>query len=304
MSWIVIALVGPFLWSIVSHIDKYLLSKYLRHQGIGTLLIYSSLFSIVVLPIIYWFEPNIFNIQYKDIVILVGCGVLNSASIYIYLHALRKDDVSTVVPLFQTIPIFGYFLGFIFLHEILNIQQTAAALIILFGAFFLLIELKGENRFKIKHKVLSLMLVASFLIALHETIFKVIAFRNSFLISIFWQYVGLLLTGIILFMCIKQYRREFIYSLKENGGIIFATNIFSEILTILGNISFAFATLLAPIASIMIINAYQPVFVFIGGILLMKYFPNVATESMDRTHLLKKSISIGIILMGSYMLYQ
>lgn len=43
MTWFFIALIGPALWSMGNHIDKYLLQKYLRGGGIGALIIFLHL---------------------------------------------------------------------------------------------------------------------------------------------------------------------------------------------------------------------------------------------------------------------
>src|SRR3989344_2195682 len=57
MNWFFIALGAPFLWAIVNHADKYLLSKYFKGKNVGALLIFSTLVAILVLPTLYFINP-------------------------------------------------------------------------------------------------------------------------------------------------------------------------------------------------------------------------------------------------------
>ena len=45
----------PLLWATVNHVDKYLLSKAHHKSSVNVLMVYSTGFSIIVLPILYFF---------------------------------------------------------------------------------------------------------------------------------------------------------------------------------------------------------------------------------------------------------
>jgi uncharacterized membrane protein len=116
MNWFLIALIGPLLWSIVNHLDKFLLNKYFKGGGTGSLLIFSSLIGIFMLPIFYFINPNILNVSFNNVLILLLINIPYVLYILFYLYALDKDEASIVVPLFQMIPVLGYFLGFFFVY--------------------------------------------------------------------------------------------------------------------------------------------------------------------------------------------
>jgi len=42
MSWFLFALIGPALWALVNHIDKYIISKYFTGRGVGSLVLFTS----------------------------------------------------------------------------------------------------------------------------------------------------------------------------------------------------------------------------------------------------------------------
>lgn len=304
-NWFLIALIAPILWSIVSHIDKYMLSKYLKGRGVGALLIFSSLSSIIILPFIaFFYSYEIFNISGADFFILIFIGFLSAGAFYFYLMAMEMEEASIVVPLFQLLPIFGYFLSYFILGESLSVAQIFSSLLIMFGITILAIEIDEENNLKLKSRVLILIAISSFLFALHDTLFKKVAITESFWVSVFWQYLSLTIFGLIILVSIKKFRKEFfeMFSSRMGGKVLFV-NFTSEILYIMGNLSNNFAILLAPVAVVLVVSSSQPLFVFIVGVLLTIFLPKIAMEKISHKHLIHKLISILIIIIGSYFLY-
>ncbi len=303
-DWFLIALVAPLLWSVVNHIDKYMLSKYLGDRGVGALLIFSALSSILVLPfIIYFFHSEIFSITKTDLLTLIFVGLLSAGAFYFYLEGMQEEEASIVVPLFQMVPVFGYVLGYAILGESLSTSQILASLLVLFGIVVLAIEIDVDNKVVLKKRVLVLITFSSFLFALHDTLFKKVAISESFWVSVFWQYVSLVLCGVALLFFVKKFRRDFFSMFKGVGTKILSLNIASELLYIAGNLANNFATLLAPVALVLVVSSYQPLFVFIGGICLTIFFPHISMEKISRKHVIHKFSSILIIIIGSYLLY-
>jgi hypothetical protein len=50
------------------------------------------------------------------------------------------------------------------------------------------------------------------------------------------------------------------------------------------------------------VNGFQPLVVFLSGILITLFLPRFEPESLLRHHLLQKLLSIGVIFAGSYLL--
>ncbi len=303
-NWFFIALIAPVLWSIVNHIDKYMLSKYLKERGVGALLIFSALASVIILPFLFFFyRSQIFNISNMDLVILIFVGFLSALAFYFYLEGMNEEEASVVIPLFQLVPVFGYFLGYLILDESLNTAQIFSSLLVISGIIILAVEIDIDNKIKIKGRVLGLITASSFLFALHDTLFKKVAITESFMTSVFWQYVSLTVFGILIFIFVKKFRDDFLSMFHHMGKSLLSLNIISELLYIAGNLTNNFATLLAPVAVVLVVSSYQPLFVFIGGIFLTIFWPEVSMEKISTQHLLHKIISIVIIIIGSYFLY-
>jgi drug/metabolite transporter (DMT)-like permease len=303
-NWFLIAIIAPILWSIVNHIDKNILSRYQEGKGVNSILIFSTLSSVIILPFIVFFKHSeIFNISLSDFLILIFIGFLSASAFYFYLKGMDVEEASVVVPLFQLIPIFGYILSYFILGEVLTLTQLLFSLIIICGIIMISLEIDIDNKISLKKRVLVLITVSSFLFALHDTLFKKIAVVDSFWISVFWQYLGLTLFGLILLTFFKRSRGDFLLMINNSKKSIITLNATSELLYVGGNLANNFATLLAPVAIVLVVSSYQPLFVFIGGIFLTLFFPKITMEKISTKHFFHKLISILIIIIGSVFLY-
>ncbi|MEI6659939.1 MAG: EamA family transporter [bacterium] len=304
-NWFFIALIPAILWSIVNHIDKYILSKHFKGNGIGGIFLFSSLFSVIVLPCIVFLIPVYFlNISLLKGSILLFVGIINAIAFYLYLKALNEEETSIVIPLLQMIPVFAYLLGYPILGEILSTQQLMSAAVVMLGVTVLSLDFDIDNhKILVRKKILMLIACSSLLFALHDVLFKKFTTESSFLVSAFWQHAGLTVTGIFVFIFSKRYRDQFKTIFKQNTVKILSLNIISEFLYILGNLANSFATLLAPVALVLVVSSYQPLFVFIIGTALTIFLPNISSEKLSLKHLIQKLLSIIIILIGSYFLY-
>ena len=305
MNWFFIALLAPALWSITNYIDKFLVSKYFKGGGTGALIIFSALIGVFVAPIFLIISPGILNIATRDALILIVSGAIYIVGLLPYLYAMSKDDVSIVVPLFQLIPVFGYVLGFVFLKEQLTNTQLLGGVMVFIGAIGISLDVPRlvEKQFKIKWDVLGLMVLSSFLVALYSFLFKFASIENeSFVVSSFWQYVGFILVAIIILVFVKSYRTEFVAIVKRNKLPILGLNASNEIINIIAKIALDYASLLAPLALVWVVNGFQPLFVFVYGILITLLFPKILKENLSKEVLIQKIVFIAVIIAGSVIL--
>src|SRR5262245_2529614 len=107
MTWLWLTLGAQFLFAVGAHVDKYLLSKYFTGSAPGSLILYSALFSVVVLPVVAWIEPAVLSLPKAHIALLIAGGVLNITAVVLSLYAMQLDEASIVTTLFQMIPVFN-----------------------------------------------------------------------------------------------------------------------------------------------------------------------------------------------------
>jgi uncharacterized membrane protein len=301
MSWFFIALWAPFLVACANHTDKFLLSRYLKEKKIGSIVIFSSLFSGLAIPIVYFIQPDVYDISLVQASAVVATGMLSVLAAVCYLYALDIDEASFVTPFYQTAPIFAYFLGYFILGETITLAQGFGSLVIIVGALALSFEF-GRRGLRFKRNVVALMLAASFLSAINGVIFKLIAMDKGFWISLFWGFVGQVMAGLSFLVCVPSYRRDFLGLFKQQKVAVVGLIASSKILFSVSEAITLYATLLAPVALVLLVNSFQHLFVFTFGIVLTLFFPRVAKESLGRMKMLQKGAGIGLMLVGGYLI--
>jgi len=303
MIWFFIALIGPFLYALTNHIDKILLDKYFKESGVGTLILFSSLLSIIALPFFFLVDPTIFNVDGKSIFILAIVGILNVMVLWCYLLALKNEEASVAVVFYQLVPVFGGILGYFVLGEILTRIQLIAVALIILGTTIISFEIDSENKFKLRRQTIIPMLAAAFFWALESVIFKAVALEENLWRSLFWEHLMLTLVGILIFVFVRSYRANFLSAIRNNSKAILSLNVGNESIYILGNIATAFAYMLAPVGLVLLTESFQPIFVLAIGIFLTIFFPKITTEKIHAKHLWQKIIAICITGIGTYLLF-
>ena len=298
MNWFFIALLAPALWSASNHCDKYLISRYFNGVGTGALVLFSSLVGLLVLPVILLFQPTVIEVSFSNALAMIVSGIIAIIGIVLYLYAMKKDEASIVTPLFQTIPVFAFILGYFVLGETLTVTQMVGSLCIIMGGVALSLDLSAAT-VRLKTSVLFLMLGASLLLATSGLVFKVVAVDTNFWTSTFWGYIGDVSIGIFFLACVPIYRREFFYVLRHHTHRFIGLNICNELITIVAGLCMRFASLLAPLALVWTINGFQPFFVFLYGVILTKFFPRISVENINRKYVIQKIIAIVVLFIGT-----
>lgn len=301
MTWFFVALIAPFLWSLLNHADKYLLNKYSTHHvGVGALSIYSSIFALFSLPIIFVIDPTVLGANFLEIVSLLITGIMFAGAVLLYMYALETEDASYVVPFWQLIPVFSYILGMIFLNEILEGSKILGAIITILGAVILSLEFEEGKRFKIKPVMY--MVGSSLLLAISYVVFKDVTLNSSFWLASFWNQVGMGIFGIFCLIFVHEYRKDFKIVLTKGGKTILGLNIGGEIIQTVASIINNFATLLAPISLVLLVSyTFQPLIVFVEGLLLAAFLPKLIPEKLSKKHAIQKFVSIVIMGIGVYL---
>lgn len=303
MLWFFLALIGPFLYAVTNYIDKILLEKYFKQGGVGTLLIVSSLLTALVLPFLFIADPTVFDISPLHAAVLAVVGALHVLVLFFYLKALESEEVSITVVFYQMVPVFALGLGFLILGETLAPLQLLAMALVILGTSIVSFEVDSESGFRMRTKTIFYMLAASLCWALGSVIFKAVALEEEVIRSLFWEHLMQTLIGIGLFAFVASYRKHFLEAVRTNSKAILSLNVLNEVLYMGGNIFFAFAYLLAPVALVLLAESYQPLFALLIGLFLTLVFPRIIKEKIHVKHLWQKGFAIAITGIGTYLLF-
>lgn len=301
MNWFSLALIPPALYAAVNHLDKYLVSRYFANAGAGSLLIFSSLIGAVLAPFVYLLHPEVLAVQTTAALVMIGNGILYIVALLPYLAAIQREETSVATPLFQTVPVFGYILGYVFLGETLSAPQIFGSLLIVLGAFVISLNL-GPGRYGLKRGVLGLMLLSSFLIAITGIVFKSVAMEERFWPTTFWSYIGLAFAAFFTIVAVPSARREFTGAIRAHGARFIAQNAAGEIVNVCAMLISTYATLLAPVALVWSVNGFQPAFTLAFGVALTLFLPQWGTERIGPRDLAQKAFAIAFMILGAYVI--
>jgi len=302
MPWYFFAFLSPLLWSISNHIDKYILGKYLKDANSGVVAIFAGFVGFFFSLGILIFSPeSVFGISTFHAVLIILNGALLVAAFIPYFYALNEEDASAVVPLYQTIPIFSFTLGFILLGESIGLLQIVAGILIILGSVLISVDL-SKSGFHFKKRSMFLMLLSSFMISLHYLVFKYVALEESFWRTVFWEYLGAVLVALFLLVFLRRYRTQFIDLMRNNSLGVISINVLNEIINIGAKLFANYASLIIPIVVVNLANGLQPLFVFGIGALLTIFLPSISKEQISRQYVIQRIGAIVILFIGTYLL--
>ncbi|HVW66254.1 MAG TPA: DMT family transporter [Candidatus Peribacteraceae bacterium] len=302
MTWLLFAFSGPLLWAASTHIDKYLVEKYFKNESVAVLMVFTAIIGVLALPFIWWFDPAVFKIPMASIIVMMTSGILYMGSMYFYLQALQSEDASTVAPLFQMTGLFALVLGYLVLGERLTPIEIIGGLMVIGGSALLTIRF-GRGQKHLKGRLILLMVICCFALAVSSLIFKVFAVEDLYWVTTFWNFVGEAIFGAVL-MLRKVNRHRFVRLMKENTNAMIGINAANELINLGGGLGARYAFVLAPLGMVQAIMSTGPFFVLFFGVVLSLFFPHVGTEEIKATSLIQKFIAITCAVAGVVLLNQ
>jgi drug/metabolite transporter (DMT)-like permease len=292
--WLLFAFLGPILWALSTHIDKYLVEKYFKESDTAVLVVFTGLIGLLMLPFIYYFHPETVHLPLGAISIMVLSGMMYLGALLFYLRALQGEEASVVAPLFQASTIFTFALGYIVLGETISPLKAFGVALIVTGA--LLLSFHG-GRFRFSARLVFFMLLATFTLALSSVLFKFFAIHEEFWSTTFWVYTGEALFGVGILL-IPKYWKQFVALLRHNTNALVAINAANELINLGGGLAVRFASLFVPVVIVSAISSTTTLFVYFFGIMLTLFVPRLGREDLSAGNLIKKGAAALVVAAG------
>jgi len=294
MNWLLFAFLGPVLWAVSTHIDKYLVERFFKDSGVGALLIFTALIGLVGLPIIAAFV-DVTALGTTGIVVTAFSGLLYLTAIYFYLRALQQEEASVIAPLFQTSTLFTYVIAFFVLHEKPTPLRLVGGLLMMASAIVASYEPGRRIRFKLDIVIPLLGCTAT--LAASAVMFKFFAIKDAFWAVTFWSFAGQAVFGVVL-LCIPHVRRQFLAMFAKSPGAVIAINAANELINLGGGLAARYASLLGPVSLVQAIGGTTSFFVFAFGVMLSLFFPTLGREDLSKGALIRKGVAVVLIVAG------
>ncbi|MBI2355858.1 MAG: EamA family transporter [Candidatus Doudnabacteria bacterium] len=294
MAWIYFAISAYLLFAISAVIDKFLVSKVVRHPVAYAFYIgITGPFSLLLAPF------GLKSLSLPDFFIAIISGVCLVLAIYYYFVAVQKTTVSRILPIQGGLtPLFTLFLALVLLGERLDAIQYIAFVFLVCGA--VLISFKKESGqwhpVALKYVVLS-----SLLFALSAAFSKYIFDVSNYVSGMVWTRLGFFVTAMA-FLASPQNRRYIFQAPKEAKTKNVAIYYSSRFLGTVGGFLQNFAV---SIGSVTIVNALQGtqfIFLLVLTSFLSLRFPKVLRENISAAILSQKIAAIVLVTVGLVLL--
>ena len=295
MSWVLPALGSALTFAVVSALDKILIQRFVPNPRAFIVLVGLIQFALagVVLPFAKFSG-------YGMDVALISCVSGFLAGIYLVLMfwVMRMQDVSRVVPITSTHPIFVAILAQVFLGEIISFLAWAGILVTVGGAALMSFgpttrrSERGQNQFV----PFALLMVSSLAFGLSQYLTKVVAEDIDIWSMFVWRGVGLGIACVGI-MIRKSMFPDLVRAIRDPMSI--GLTVLTEgVLVLIAVILQLLAIYSGPVSLAVTVMAIRPLFVFILGIALSLGVSRVLDEPLEGRILAVKLVAIALTVGG------
>lgn len=292
MTWVHAALLSAAIMAVVNIFDSHLVSKRFSSIRMFMLLVGSIhlLYGVVMACVVPL--PSGIDIYYP--VMAVVSSLIRTGAIIILLDSLRHREVSTVVPIVYTYPIFVALIAFLVLGEQLGWQQWMAVVIVACGA--VLISANREpSRIYMSRRRSALIFVASLLFATADVTGKVALAQITF-----WNLfsVGAIVMGLaFLSIALRRSVIHGVWHLHERGKAAGLLGL-NEVIAPVGIIVSYWALQHGPVSLVSTLLSSRPLFVLVFAIALSWFAPTFLFWSGGRRLVAVRIIATIMIVAG------
>lgn len=298
MSWVNAAVLSAAVIGAVNIIDSHLLSR--RMPSLRSFLLPVGIFSLIYGLILFVLFPLPEGISSLALLVALASGFLTSAAIIIMLYAMRSEEVSLVVPLVHTYPVFVAIMAIPILGESLVYLQWLAVIIVVAGAVMVSIRREATGKNTWLGKSFLLLISSSLLMAAANIASKYaldhISFWNMYWLSAFCMSFFFLLISLR-----PNVFRE-LYNIQRRKSVM-GLIVSSETVVPIGVLLQFWAIARGPVSLVSTIIATRPIFVFIFTLILSRVSPAFLEWHWTKAILVLRFAAIAMIVAGVALIY-
>jgi drug/metabolite transporter (DMT)-like permease len=298
LNWTSTAILSAAIQGAVSIIDSHLISK--RMPGLQSFLLPVGIILLIFGLIVFYLFPLPEGTDILPILVAIAAGLLRTAGVVITLYNLTREEVSRVIPITYTYPVFVAIIAIPLLGESLGYLQWLAIIIVVAGAIIVSAEKSPSGTTSSLSSPFLLLFVASLLFALSDIFTKYVLAYISF-----WNVYSLAAFGVSVSFLIISIRPGPIKQLRDmkRRSSAMALLIFDEMLALLGAVLQFWAMARGPVSLVSTIAGTRPVFVAIYSIILSFVLPGFLIKGGASDAMALRLTAIAMIVGGVSIIY-
>ena len=298
MNWASVAILSTATFAVVNTIDSHLLSK--RMPSLRAFLLPVSIFHLVYGLLLFYLVPLPEGIGILPVLVAVVSGIFRTIAVTIILYNLQKEEVSRVIPVVYTYPIFVAIMAVLFMGETLGYLQWLAIIIVVAGAVMVSVRQSPSGSTIWLGKPLLLLFGSSLLLAMADVTSKYalayISFWNMFSLTAFC------ISGIFLLVSMRPRILSQLSSMERRNSAI-ALLAFNETLAPVGIVLLFWALERGLVSLVSTIASSRPVFVVIFALILSRILPGFMEWQPGKGMLALRLVAIAMIFCGIAIIY-
>lgn len=293
MTWITAALLSGAILGMVNVIDSYFISR--RMPSLQSFLLLPGIQFLIFGLAILIIHPLPAEIGTTPLMVAIASGMARALGVFLMLRAMRSEEVSRVIPVINTYPIFVAILAVPLLDETLGLEDWMAIFLTVAGAVLISTRWDSQHHGTHLRKSFTALMAASLLMGVANTTSKYaldyMSFWNMYSINAFCFCATFLLLSVR-----PSVLKDFwnINSRNLTLGLI-ALN---ECIALAGIILSFWAIERGPVSLVSTILSTRPAFVFLYAVALTRILPSILEERLSKGVIITKSISIALIIIG------
>ena len=296
MNWATLAFTSSAVFGVVGIIDKHLVDRVI--QNFRTLLFVLGILGMLVSIPLFIANPSYSEYSATGLATALGSGVARVMAMTLAFWVLRREEVSRVLPVTQTYPIFVAILAAIFLREGLVTWEWISIFFIVGGAILLSArKAPGAIGGLLLGPSFYLLILSSFGGGLSNFLGKIaleeISILHVFTINTFS--IGLVVSLMSISRTAIREATE-IVRIRPQQLLWFIADLLAANL---GTFLLFAAFEAGPVSGASALNATRPLFVFLYVVILSLLAPRFMHEPLTMPALTLKLFSIAMIVGGS-----
>jgi uncharacterized membrane protein len=291
--WIISSLAVAIIYSFVNIFDTHMMQK--RVPSMPAYVLPLGICQLIIGVVILIISPFPHSVDFMRLAVAYGSGILNAVALMILLIYLQKGEVSRVVPITTSSPIFVALLSMPLLSEVLGVWQWLAVIGTVTGAILISLQ-RGTGGKKARlHSSFFVLLAAALMSAIAS-----IGYKYALEQLTYWNMMTVTGFCVVIVLTAFTLRKKTLLEIRnmknrnQNLGLIVGNQLVAAVAATLAFV----AIQNGPVALASAIMNVRPAFVFIFSLIISTLFPNFMNEKFSRATIAQKFIGIALITGG------
>ena len=298
MSWIDAAILSPIIVGVASILESHVLSR--RVESSRVFFLAAAPLNLIVWLLLFYLFPVPDSVSVWVWLVAIASGLFRASGVAFMFYAMRKGEVSQIIPVVFTYPVFVAIMAVLLLGETLSYLQWLAIFIVVAGAIMVSFKKSPSGSTAWLGKTLLILLGASIFIAMADVAAKyALAYMSS------WSMVAFNRLGfVIVFSAISVRPSVFkeLASMKRKHTTIPLIYL-SETIAMIGIAFLLWALESGPVSLVSTIAGSRPIFVAMYTLILSRISPQFLIWSGGKWMWALRLVATAMIVVGITIIY-